>query len=104
MKQTQKVLWQSQWHHALGLAGLYVAQLRWLAMKRGCIQRLLLKHSQQSPRQRRVLQQALAVYQPLAIDPDAVDTQRIGIEPGSTAGQIEYALFRAAAHGRRIEQ
>ncbi len=46
MKQTQKVLWQSQWHHALGLAGLYVAQLRWLAMKRGCIQRLLLKLSE----------------------------------------------------------
>ncbi len=86
MKQTQKVLWQSQWHRALGLAGPYIAQLRWIAIQRGCIQRLLLKLSQQSPRQRRVLQQALAVYQPLAIDPDTVHTQRIGIEPGSTAG------------------
>ena len=46
MKQTQKVLWQSQWHQALGLAGPYVAQLRWLAMKRGCIKRLLLKLSE----------------------------------------------------------
>jgi len=86
MKQTQKVLWQSQWHQALGLAGPYVAQLRWLAMKRGGIQRLLLKLSQQSPRQRRVLQQAFAVYEPLAIDPDTVHPQRIGIKPGSAAG------------------
>jgi len=103
MKQTQKDVWQSQWHQALGFAGPYVAQLRWIAIQRGGVQRLLVKLSQQSPRQRRVLQQAFAVYQPLAIDPDAVHPQRIGIEPGSATGQIEYAFFGAAAHGRRIE-
>jgi hypothetical protein len=40
IKQTQKLLWQGQWYQALDFAGPRVAQLRWLAIKRGFIQRL----------------------------------------------------------------
>jgi len=40
MKSTQKLLWLAQWYQALDFAGPCVAQLRWLAKKRGFNQRL----------------------------------------------------------------
>jgi hypothetical protein len=41
IKKALKLLWQGQWRQALDFADPHVAQLRWLAIKRGFVRCLL---------------------------------------------------------------
>ena len=54
------------------------------------------KFSQQTARQRRVREQALAIGNLLPVDPDAVYADRVGGQPRCTTGQIKHAALRVA--------
>lgn len=65
---------------------------------------ILVKFGDELAGQGGIFSHAVLIGRELAVHPDAVHAQGIGVQAGGAQGQIEDAFFGASSHGLGVEQ